>query len=117
MVCEQGFIETIADGQSARVPWFALTGDDATCDFGHVFTADDSKNTSMPYNMLGINAYLREGLESEPLPVPAAAIHANPEPLGTIAERIKQSRERFGARGKHAKDEAADRKLSAWLES
>lgn len=98
------------------MPWFALTGDDAACDFGHVFTADDSKNSSMLFNMLGINAYLREGLESEPLPVPAAAVQANPELLGTIAERIKQSREKYGARGKHAEDEAANRELSAWLE-
>lgn len=98
------------------MPWFALTGDDAACDFGHVFTVDDSKNSSMPYNMLGINAYLREGLEGEPLPVPAAAVQANPELLETIAERIKRSREKFGGRGKHAKDEAANRELSAWLE-
>lgn len=116
-VCDPGFIETFADGQSVRLPWFALTGDDDASEFGHIFTGDDGKNSSMLYNMLGINGLIREGVEGEPLPVPAAAVTANPELVKTIGERIQTSRAKFGGRGKKAKDEQANKELAAWLEA
>lgn len=115
-VCELGFIETFADGTQARLPWFSLTGDVAACAFGHVFPGDDGKNSSMLYNMLGINAYLREGLVGEPLPVPATAESQRPGIVDEIAERIRVSRETYGKGGKHAASGQDAERLTAWLE-
>ena len=110
-----GFVERLADGSAARRPWFTLTGDVASCPFGRVLPGDDGKNSSMLYNMLGINAYLREGLEAEPLPVPASVLEANPGLADELRSLVEKSRVTYGRKGDKA-DEAATRALSDWME-
>lgn len=110
-----GFVERLADGSAARRPWFTLTGDVASCPFGRVLPGDDGKNSSMLYNMLGVNAYLREGLEGEPLLVPAAVVSGNPGLVQQVADLVSQSRETYGRKGTKADDAARDR-LAAWLQ-
>lgn len=112
---ELGFVEVLADGSSARLPWFTLTGVSEGCAFGVVLTCDDGKNSSMLYNMLGVNAYLREGLEGEPLLVPAAVVSGNPGLVQQVADLVSQSRETYGRKGTKADDAARDR-LAAWLQ-
>ena len=113
---ELGFVETLEDRTEFRRPWFTLTGENVECDFGHVFPADDGKNSSMLYNMLGINAYLREGLDGEPLVIPAEALGANPGLPGKVSELVAASRKVYGSKGT-SKDPEAMRRLEAWLQA
>ncbi|WP_293819802.1 hypothetical protein [uncultured Parolsenella sp.] len=110
---ELGFVEVLADGSEARVPWFSLTGESFDCDFGNVFPCDDGKNSSMLYNMLGINAYLREGLEGEPLVVPMEVLGANPGLHGEIASLIAAGRKTYGKGVPEGS--AEEQRLTAWL--
>ncbi|NEG88721.1 hypothetical protein [Bifidobacterium aerophilum] len=115
-VCQYGSELTMQDGNTVHLPWYALTGASETTDFGTVFIGDDGKNSSLLYNMLGKNAMLREGMDVEPLVVPAEAEHAHPGLTADIARRIADGRARFGKHGTDKQTPAAQ-ELAAWLDA
>ena len=63
--------------------------------------------------MLGINAYLREGLEGEPLVVPMEVLGANPGLHGEIASLIAAGRKTYGKGVPEGS--AEEQRLTAWL--
>lgn len=115
-VCEYGFELTMQDGNTVHLPWFSLSGRSEKMDFGQIFLGDDGKNSSYLYNMLGENALLREGMETEPLVVPTEAETAHPGLTDEIARRIADSRTKFGKHG-NAKQTPEAQALAAWLEA
>lgn len=106
----------LQDGSTHRMPWIALTVPAVDAGFGRVFAGDDGKNSSLAYNMLGINAYLREGIEAIPLVVPADAEQMHPGLTNGIAQSIEDAQAKFGKKGT-AKGGPEAQAIIAWMEA
>ena len=83
-----GFIEQTPRGRKA-IPWFALSGKCISGKYANYYTAADGKNSSVAYNLLGINWMLRDEHALDVLVVPHDV--AKPELDEAITTKIKQS--------------------------
>lgn len=114
---QYGYVEDVRFANGLRVvdrkPWLSLTGDGADSEHGYVFAANDGKNSSLAYNMLGINAYLRNGNETDPLVIPRQVEDANPWLVGWVSQAIAQQRSDVKDRDK-GRREAARKALADW---
>ncbi|KAB7789928.1 hypothetical protein [Bifidobacterium leontopitheci] len=106
----------LADGTTPRMPWVALLAKPIAVGFGTVFAGDDGKNSSLLYNMLGVNAYLREGLEALPLIVTAQAEQSYPGLTAEVSRRIADAQTKFGANG-NAKGGPEAQAIIAWMDA
>lgn len=104
----------LRDGSVHRLPWVALTNPAVAMDCGHVFAGDDGNNSSLLHNMIGINAYLREGMEAVPLVVPSEVERAYPWLLDEISRHIADANAKFGDNG-NAKGGPEAQAIIAWL--
>lgn len=110
---EPGFAEAVTLENGLKMvekrPWVTLTGKGGDAAGGYTFAANDGKNSSLWYNMLGINALLREGLEVSPLVVPKQVERENPWLVAWIAGAIeRQKAELKGSAKKQARQALSD---------
>lgn len=115
-VRDLGFEEAVTFENGLKLvtkqPWVVLTGKGGEAQGGYTFAANDGKNSSLWYNMLGINALIREGLESTPLVVPRAVENQNPWLVAWISNAIES--QRTAVKGKGGGSDQLKEKISAW---
>lgn len=114
---QYGYVEDVRFANGLRIvdknPWVSLTGYGADSEYGYVFAADDGKNSSLAYNMLGINAYLRSGTEKNPLLIPRQVEDANPWLIGWVSQAVTQQHAAVKDRDK-SRRESVKKALANW---
>lgn len=106
-----GFVEQSSAGRIAT-PWFALRPAGVRRARGVYFPVDDGKESSLAYNMLGVNWALRDESAMHVLFVPNEVLRSVPGVEAYIADSIRRSRAAFRGRQQSPSDAAA---LKLWL--
>ena len=109
-----GVTEKFVSGNEVRFPWFTFTGKYVEFPEGVYFIYDDGKNSSVFYNMLGVNYLFREELQGETLFIEKDVLDKNPNLLEDIKKLIEESRKKYKNR-KIPEEEKQE--LLKWLES
>lgn len=91
---EFGFVEQTPRGRKA-IPWFALSGKCISGKRADFYTAADGKNSSVAYNLLGINWMLRDEHALDVLVVPRDV--ATPQLNDALAKIIREACDKFRA--------------------
>lgn len=93
IVGDEGFTERSAAG-SFGIPWRGLRPKPYQGERGTYFTVDDGRNSSMAYNMIGVNYAFRKDDPMGVLFIPKEVSDANPGLVGLVGKRIEQARGR-----------------------
>lgn len=108
---DYGFVETSATTVN-RIPWFVLSGKTAKVPSGVCFLRDSGKNSSVIYNLIGINWAFRNEDVNGLLFIPSEV--ATPEFLQLISSKVQESRTAYGGR-KGAEKAKHDEGLTEWM--
>lgn len=101
-ITDYGFIERVGFS-GRRVPWFALTGKSSAGQRATYFMVDNGKESSVLYNMVGVNWMFRDESVAGVLVVPNDVLAANPGLTDKIRANVSASRSRYrGVGGRKA---------------
>lgn len=107
-----GVSEKFVSGAEVRFPWFTFTGKYVESPEGVYFTYDDGKNSSLMYNMLGVNYLLREELSGETLFIEKEVLNKNPNLIEDIKKSIENSKKIY--KNKNVSNEEKEKMLN-WI--
>lgn len=107
-----GITEKFISGTEVRFPWFVFTGKYVEFPEGVYFCYNDGKNSSVAYNMLGINYALREELNGEVLFVEREVLDKNPNLIEDIKKLIEESKKKYKSKNISNEDKE---KIIEWI--
>lgn len=109
---QYGVKEMFSNENLIKLPWFMFKNKYVTIDEGIIFPYDDGKNSSLAYNLLGINYLLREENTGETLFIPKEILNQYPNLTNEISKAIDKSKKTYL---KTNKNEDEINELKKWL--
>ena len=109
-----GVTEKFVSRVEIRFPWFSFTGKYVESPEGVYFTYDDGKNSSLVYNMLGVNYLFRDELQGEILFIEKEVLDKNPNLVEEIKKSIEDSKKIYKNRNISQEEKE---KMSKWITS